>query len=36
VGSAYFFPISVSAFAEQRIKFFYPTVEFVSLETLRK
>jgi hypothetical protein len=35
VGSAYLFPISVSAFAEQRIKSFYPSVEFVALETLR-
>lgn len=36
VGSVYMFPTAVSAFVEQRVRFFYPTVEFVSPETLRK
>jgi hypothetical protein len=36
VGSAYMFPTAVSTIVEQRIRFFYPTVEFVSLETLRE
>lgn len=36
VGSAYMFPTAVSTIVEQRIRFFYPTIEFVSLETLRE